>query len=137
MSQSVSIGEDQDTRSVLGRALNAPDYPGRVRGKGHGVTPTSLYKHPKRRNPTNEEVMQKLQDLQAQIFELQRDKERYMEEKCTPSSFKETSDKASINCRKNFPEVIINSFFLQLFYFCNNNDSILFKFLCFSPSFYY
>src|SRR3954463_2697954 len=124
MSQSVSAGEDQDDRSVPSRALNAPEYPGRVRGKGHGVTPTSFYRHSRRRNPTNEEVLQKLQELQAQVSELQRDKEMYMREKCNTSSVKETSDKASINCQRKFPEVIINSFFLRLFYFINDNDSI-------------
>src|SRR3954452_18110718 len=98
MSQSVSTGEDQDNRSVLSRALDAPEYPGRVRGKGHGVTPTSFYKSSRRRNPSNEEVLQKLAELQAQVSELQRDKEVYMREKCnTTSSVRETSDKASIN----------------------------------------
>lgn len=111
-SQSVGTGEDQDNRSALSRALNIADYPGRVRGKGHGVTPTSLYKHPRRRNPTNQEVMQIVQELQAQVRELQRDKEIYMADKCSTSQFKETSDKSSINCQNKFPEVIINSFFL-------------------------
>ena len=114
MSQSVSPGEDhQDTRSVLSRALNIAEYPGRVRGKGHGVTPTSLYKHPRRRNPSNAEVMQTLQDLQAQVRELQKDKERYMAEKSS-SHLKETSDKASINFQHKFPEVIFNIYPLLL-----------------------
>ena len=56
--------------SVLSRALNVVEYPGRVRGKGHGVTPTSLYKHPRKRNSSNQEVMQTLQELQAQVREL-------------------------------------------------------------------
>src|SRR3954463_9491893 len=124
MSQSVSAGEDQDDRSVPSRALNAPEYPGRVRGKGHGVTPTSFYKSPRRRNPTNEEVLQKLQELQAQVSELQRDKEMYMKEKCNTSSVKETSDKASINSPRKFPEVIIIFFPYKLFYFINDNDFI-------------
>jgi spore coat protein CotF len=76
-----------------------------VRGKGHGVTPTSLYNNPRKRNPSNAEVMQTLQDLQAQVRELQRDKERYMAERSS-SQLKETSDKASINCQHKFPEVI-------------------------------
>ena len=75
-----------------------------MRGKGHGVTPTSLYKNP-RKDPSNAEVMQTLQDLQAQVCELQRDKERYMAERSS-SQLKETSDKASINCQHKFPEVI-------------------------------
>src|SRR3954468_23552810 len=110
LSQSVSTGEG----SVLSRAIDAPEYPGRVRGKGHGVTPTSFDKSPRRRsNLTNEEVLQKLQELQAQVSELQRDKEMYMREKCNTSSVKETSDKASINCQRKFPEVIIIFFLLN------------------------
>lgn len=77
-----------------------------MRGKGHGVTPSSLYKHPRRRNPTNQEVMQTLVELKAQVRELQKDKERYMAEKCS-SAAKETSDKYSINRQNKFPEVII------------------------------
>ena len=50
--------------------------------------------------------MQTLQELQAQVRELQKDKERYMAEKSS-SQLKETSDKASINCQNKFPEVII------------------------------
>src|SRR4051812_45256860 len=117
MSQSVSTGEDQDNRSVLSRALDVPEYPGRMRGKGHGVTPSSFYKHSRRRNPTNEDVLQKFQELQAQVSELQRDKEIYMREKCNTSSVKETSDKASINCQRKFPEVIINFVSLQIVLF--------------------
>ena len=52
LSQSVTTNEDQDNMSVLSRALNVVEYPGRVRGKGHGVTPSSLYKHPRKINPT-------------------------------------------------------------------------------------
>ncbi|XP_058746475.1 uncharacterized protein LOC131619389 [Vicia villosa] len=109
LSQSASTGEG----SVLSRALDAPEYPGRVRGKGHGVTPTSFYKSPRSRNPSNEEVLQKLAELQAQVSELQRDKEAYMREKCNTSSVKETSDKASINYQRKFPEVIIIFFLLN------------------------
>ena len=83
-----------------------------MRGKGHGVTPTSLYKHPRRRNPTNQELMQAFKELQARVEVMERDKERYMAEKCSTSQLKEASDKASINCQNKFPEVIINSFFL-------------------------
>jgi hypothetical protein len=78
-----------------------------VRGKGHGCTPTSLYKNPRRRNPSNQEVMETLQALQAQVLQLQKDNERYRcMEKCS-SQLKETSEKASINCQNKFPEVII------------------------------
>src|SRR3954464_13116373 len=68
--------------------------------------------------------MQKLQELQAQVTELQRDKEMYMREKCNTSSVKEISDKASINCQRKFPEVIINFFPYKFFYFINDNDFI-------------
>ncbi|KAI5395025.1 uncharacterized protein LOC127094096 [Lathyrus oleraceus] len=105
LSQSISTAEDQENRSVLSRALNVPEYPGRVRGKGHGCTPTSLYKNPRRRNPSNQEVMETLQALQAQVLQLQKDNERYRcMEKCS-SQLKETSEKASINCQNKFPEV--------------------------------
>ncbi|KAI5426292.1 hypothetical protein KIW84_031913 [Lathyrus oleraceus] len=106
LSQSISTAEDQENRSVLSRALNVPEYPGRVRGKGHGCTPTSLYKNPRRRNPSNQEVMETLQALQAQVLQLQKDNERYRcMEKCS-SQLKETSEKASINCQNKFPEGI-------------------------------
>ncbi|KAI5399835.1 hypothetical protein KIW84_064966 [Lathyrus oleraceus] len=106
LSQSISTAEDQENRSVLSRALNVPEYPGRVRGKGHGCTPTSLYKNPRRRNPSNQEVMETLQALQAQVLQLQKDNERYRcMEKCS-SQLKETSEKASINCQNKFPEDI-------------------------------
>ncbi|XP_058725492.1 uncharacterized protein LOC131596766 [Vicia villosa] len=106
LSQSVSTGEDHDDRSVLSRALHAPEYPGRVRGKGHGVTPTSYYKNPRRRNPSNEEVLQKLAELQAQVSALQKDKDLYIREKCNTASVRETSDKASFNGQRKFPEGI-------------------------------
>ncbi|KAI5416660.1 hypothetical protein KIW84_041621 [Lathyrus oleraceus] len=106
LSQSISTAEDQENRSVLSRALNVPEYPGRVRGKGHGCTPTSLYKNPRRRNPSNQEVMETLQALQAQVLQLQKDNERYRcMERCS-SQLKETSEKASINCQNKFPEGI-------------------------------
>src|SRR4051812_38865569 len=65
-----------------------------------------------------------MQELQAQVSELQRDKEMYMREKCNTSSVKETNEKASINCQRKFPEVIINFFPYKLFYFINDYDSI-------------
>ncbi|KAI5405755.1 hypothetical protein KIW84_052498 [Lathyrus oleraceus] len=109
LSQSISTAEDQENRSVLSRALNVPEYPGRVRGKGHGCTPTSLYKNPRRRNPSNQEVMETLQALQAQVLQLQKDNERYRcMEKCS-SQLKETSEKASINCQNKFPELYLSS----------------------------
>ncbi|KAI5412966.1 hypothetical protein KIW84_057545 [Lathyrus oleraceus] len=42
LSQSLS---PDDTKGILSRALDVPEYSGRVRGKGSGVTPTSLTEH--------------------------------------------------------------------------------------------
>ena len=108
MSQTESTGDDQDTRSVLSKALNVPEYSGRVRGKGHGVTPTSFYQYHRKRNPTNAEVMNVLMELQAKVNALERDKEGLMREKGNAAMAKETSDNASINRQNKFPEVIIN-----------------------------
>ena len=44
LSQSISPDDYNDCRSILSRALDAREYSGRVRGMGHGVTPTSLKK---------------------------------------------------------------------------------------------
>jgi uncharacterized protein YhaN len=77
-----------------------------VRGKGFGVTPSSFYKKPKTKNPTNKEVMETLAELRAQVLELQKENARYREERCG-SEPKDTSDRANINCQPKFPEVII------------------------------
>ena len=50
--------------------------------------------------------MQCIEELKAQVRELQKDKERYMSER-RDSEFKETSDKGSINFQQKIPEVII------------------------------
>jgi len=80
------------------------------------VTPSSLYKHPKKKNPSNQEVMQSLEELKAQVRELQKDKERYMAEK-RDSELKDTSDKANINCQKKFPEVISTFILIDIYLF--------------------
>ena len=80
------------------------------------MTPSSLYKHPKKKNPSNQEVMQSLEELKAQVCELQKDKERYMAEK-RGSELKDTSDKASINCQKKFPEVISTFILIDIYLF--------------------
>lgn len=77
-----------------------------MRGKGFGVTPSSFYKKPKTKNPTNKEVMETLAELRAQVLQLQNENARYREERCA-SEAKDTSDRASINCQPKFPEVII------------------------------
>ena len=77
-----------------------------MRGKGLGVTPSSFYKKPKTKNPTNKEVMETLAELRAQVLELQKENARYREEK-RGSEAKDTSDRASINCQLKFAEVII------------------------------
>ncbi|KAI5402718.1 hypothetical protein KIW84_050351 [Lathyrus oleraceus] len=65
LSQTLPSTEIQDCRSLLSRVLNVPEYSGRVRGKGFGVTPSSFYKKPKTKNPTNKEVMETLAELRA------------------------------------------------------------------------
>ncbi|KAI5397102.1 hypothetical protein KIW84_063071 [Lathyrus oleraceus] len=65
-----NVYDECDCRSVLSRVLNVPEYSGRVRGKGFGVTPSSFYKKPKTKNPTNKEVMDTLAELRAQVLEL-------------------------------------------------------------------
>ncbi|KAI5444253.1 hypothetical protein KIW84_012758 [Lathyrus oleraceus] len=105
LSQTLPSTEVQDCRSVLSRVLNVPEYSGRVRGKGFGVTPSSFYKKPKTKNPTNKEVMETLAELRAQVLQLQNENARYREEMCG-SEAKDTSDRASINCQPKFPEGI-------------------------------
>ncbi|KAI5426523.1 hypothetical protein KIW84_032093 [Lathyrus oleraceus] len=105
LSQTLPSTEVQDCRSVLSRVLNVPEYSGRVRSKGFGVTPSSFYKKPKTKNPTNKEVMETLAELRAQVLELQKENARYREERCG-SEAKDTSDRASINCQPKFPEGI-------------------------------
>ncbi|KAI5447529.1 hypothetical protein KIW84_015110 [Lathyrus oleraceus] len=104
LSQTLPSTEVQDCRSLLSRVLNVPEYSGRVRGKGFGVTPSSFYKKPKTKNPTNKEVMETLAELRAQVLELQKENARYREER-RGSEAKDTSDRASINCQPKFPEV--------------------------------
>ncbi|KAI5411375.1 hypothetical protein KIW84_056453 [Lathyrus oleraceus] len=105
LSQTLPSTEVQDCRGVLSRVLNVPEYSGRVRGKGFGVTPSSFYKKPKTKNPTNKEVMETLAELRAQVLQLQNENARYREERCA-SEAKDTSDRASINCQPKFPEGI-------------------------------
>ncbi|KAI5446741.1 hypothetical protein KIW84_014546 [Lathyrus oleraceus] len=105
LSQTLPSTEVQDCRSVLSRVLNVPEYSGRVRGKGFGVTPSSFYKKPKTKNPTNKEVMETFAELRAQVLQLQNENARYREERCA-SEAKDTSDRASINYQPKFPEGI-------------------------------
>ncbi|KAI5407493.1 hypothetical protein KIW84_053666 [Lathyrus oleraceus] len=105
LSQTLPSTEVQDCRSLLSRVLNVPEYSDRVRGKGFGVTPSSFYKKPKTKNPTNKEVMETLAELRAQVLELQKENARYREER-RDFEAKDTSDRASINCQPKFPEGI-------------------------------
>lgn len=76
---------------------------------GHGVTPTSLKKkNPKTKSPRNKELHAKLQALEDEVRELRKEKEIDQSERGA-SGFKDTSDKASINCnvQPNISEVII------------------------------
>ena len=106
LSQSLSPDEANDCRSILSRALDVREYSGRVRGKGFGITPTSL-NIKKQKALSNKELEQKLEALQAEVRELRKEKERDR-----ASGFKDTSDKDSINCnfQPNIPEVIIYIF---------------------------
>ena len=47
--------------------FNVPEYSGRVRGKGFGVTSKSYFSQEKRQNPSNEEVLEKLKFLSEQV----------------------------------------------------------------------
>ncbi|KAI5382070.1 hypothetical protein KIW84_UN0197 [Lathyrus oleraceus] len=49
LSQTLPSTEVQDCRSVLSRVLNVPEYSGRVRDKGFGVTPSSFIKNQKQK----------------------------------------------------------------------------------------
>ncbi|XP_058760680.1 uncharacterized protein LOC131634023 isoform X2 [Vicia villosa] len=93
LSQSISPDESNDCRSILSRALDIPEYSGRVRGKGFGITPTSL-KMKKQKAPRNRELQETLYALQAEVRELKREKE--LREQA--SGCKATSDKGSIGC---------------------------------------
>ena len=103
LSQSVS---PDDSRSILSRALDVPEYPGRVRGKGFGITPTSLNVK-KGKVPSNKELQATLEAVQAELRELRKEKERD-----NASGFRDGSEKDSINCsfQPNIPEVIIYIF---------------------------
>ncbi|XP_058786433.1 uncharacterized protein LOC131661047 isoform X3 [Vicia villosa] len=93
LSQSISPDEGNDCRSILSRALNVPEYSGRVRGKGFGITPTSL-KMKKQKAPSNRELQETLYALQAEVRELKREKELREQASCCNA----TSDKGSIGC---------------------------------------
>ncbi|KAI5390044.1 hypothetical protein KIW84_075393 [Lathyrus oleraceus] len=108
LSQTLPSTEVQDCRSLLSRVLNVPEYSGRVRGKGFGVTPSSFFKKPKTKNPTNKEVMETLAELRAQVLELQKENAGYREER-RGSEANDTSDRASINCQPKFPELYLSS----------------------------
>ena len=107
LSQSLSPDEANDSRSILSRALDVREYSGRVRGKGFGITPTSL-NIKKQKAPSNKELQQTLEAIQAEVRELRKEKE----ERDRASGFKDASDKDSINCnfQPNIPEVIIYIF---------------------------
>ncbi|XP_073224700.1 uncharacterized protein [Cicer arietinum] len=48
-------GNKDTCRDILGKVFNVPEYSGRVRGKGFGVTPKSFFPQEKRQKPSNEE----------------------------------------------------------------------------------
>ncbi|KAI5422062.1 hypothetical protein KIW84_045493 [Lathyrus oleraceus] len=99
LSQSLS---PDDTKGRLSRALDVPEYSGRVRGKGFGVTPTSL-SIKKGKAPSNRELHARLEAMQAELDALRREREA-----SASTVYRDASDKNSINCtfEPNIPEGI-------------------------------
>ncbi|KAI5403681.1 hypothetical protein KIW84_051012 [Lathyrus oleraceus] len=99
LSQSLS---PDDTKGILSRALDVPEYSGRVRGKGFGVTPTSLSVK-KGKAPSNRELHARLEAMQAELDALRREREA-----SASIVYRDASDKNSINCtfQPNIPEGI-------------------------------
>ena len=107
LSQSVCPYEDNDCRSILSRALDVREYSGRVRGKGFGITPKSL-KMKTQKTPSNKELQETLEALQAEVRELRKEKARQYQSEREALGVKETSDIASVNCaaQPSIPEVL-------------------------------
>ena len=108
-SLSQSTSPPDDCRSILSRALDVREYFGRVRGKGHGVTPSSLKKNnPKTKSASNKELQARLDALEAEVLELRKEKARQYQSEREASGVKETSDIASVNCaaQPSIPEVL-------------------------------
>ncbi|KAI5444145.1 hypothetical protein KIW84_012674, partial [Lathyrus oleraceus] len=99
LSQSLS---PDDTKGILSRALDVPEYSGRVRGKGFGVTPTSL-SIKKGKASSNRELHARLEAMQAELDALRREREA-----SASTVYRDASDKNSINCtfQPNIPEGI-------------------------------
>ena len=75
---SQSTSPPNDCRSILSRALDVREYSGQVRGKEHGVTPSSLKKNnPKTKSASNKELQARLDALEAEVLELRKDKARH------------------------------------------------------------
>ena len=107
---SQSTSPPDDCRSILSRALDVREYSGRVRGKGHGVTPTSLKKNnPKTKAASNKELHARLDALEVEVLELRKEKARQYQSERESSGVKDTSDIASVNCavQPSIPEGII------------------------------
>src|ERR1051325_1128477 len=105
---SQSTSPPDDCRSILSRALDVHEYSGRVRGKGYGVTPSSLKKNnPKTKSASNKELQARLDALEAEVLELRKEKARQYQSEMESSGVKETSDIASVNCalKETIPEV--------------------------------
>lgn len=73
-----------------------------MRGKGFGVTPTSLSVR-KGKAPSNRELHARLEAMQAELDALRREREA-----SASTVYRDASDKNSINCtfQPNIPEVI-------------------------------
>src|ERR1051325_7007112 len=88
---SQSISPPDDCRSILSRALDVREYFGRVRGKGHRVTQTSVKKNnPKTKAASNKELQAKFDALETEVLELRKDKARH-QSKREASDVKDTS----------------------------------------------
>lgn len=136
LSQSLPQEEVQeDDRDILARALNVSEYPGRVRGKGFGVTPRDCFPSQKRKKDDELAQMREMMKvLSAQVFEMQKklqDQERQLQDQrdkgentaperqaldnipCIPSA-KDSCTLAS----NTIPEVNIVLYYVSFFLYC-------------------
>lgn len=100
-------GNKDTCRDILGKVFNVPEYSGRVRGKGFGVTPKSFFPQEKRQKPSNEEVLEKLRILSEQVALLvNTNKDKQLPVQLQPEIQME-SETGSCNVGlKSIPEVI-------------------------------
>ncbi|XP_073220708.1 uncharacterized protein [Cicer arietinum] len=104
-------GNKDTCRDILGKVFNVPEYSGRVRGKGFGVTPKSFFPQEKRQKPSNEEVLEKLRILSEQVALLvNTNKDKQLPVQLQPEIQME-SETGSCNVGlKSIPEVLQKSY---------------------------